>query len=882
MTWLSRLFRKDDQDTQLDSELRFHVEQQIAANRAAGMPPDEARRRALSQFGGLESRKEETREARGTHFVETLLQDIRYALRMLRKSPGFTTVAVLTLALGIGANTTIFSFVSAVMLRKPPFPNPDRVVALCSKNPTPVWAANRSPVSVPDFLDWRAQSSSFSGVVAVDTADFTLSGGTEPERVTGARVSPDYFSVLGITPVLGRAFAPGEDRASSPRVVMLSEGLWRRRFAADPQIIGRSIRVDGESYTIVGIISHKSQLAWSPSQIWMPLVFTPKDLAPHARKTRTLFVLARLKPGVNQRQAQADVATIAARLAVSHPDADKNWGARVITLQQYTIEDANVGTAMTFLMATVGFVLLIACANLANLLVARALTRRLEFAIRAAMGASRLRLARQLLSECLVLALAGGCAGIVLADFALQLIRLGLNWSEGAIAIGNSIRIDNDVLLFTLAVAAITAFLFGLAPALQLSRTDLQSDLKEGSRAATIGRKRHRLQRLLVVGELFLSLILLVSAAFFAKSFVDEMRSTVGMNRQNVITATVSLNGPAYQQLSQQIAFFQQALRQIDAAPDIKSAAVTTDLPLAFPVAERFTLQDHPVANPDEGPRAGYYAITPAYFSTIETPLLAGREFTDSDIATAASVVIVDSAFAHQYFVGENPVGQRIRLGSNAANAPWSEIVGVVGEVKEVPGQEAHRAHIYAPLLQRSAATLHFVVRTRTEPGSFAGDLRRAIWSIDKELAVTDVKTMDRVAQDSEQGDDVMAGMMTSFAGMALLLAAVGIYGLMSYLVGQRTHEVGVRMAFGATRRDILGLILRGALALTLPGVLVGWLVSLALPKLFAASFEGFNVRSGGILVAAPLVVLLAAFLACYIPARRAMRVDPMVALRYE
>jgi putative ABC transport system permease protein len=875
-------------------ELAQHLEDRYQELVAGGVNEEQARRAALEELSeaGLLARglrrveQEVTREPMapgggvGRSLLVSVWQDVRYASRVLRKSAGFTTVAVLTLALGIAVNTTIFSFISAILLRKPPIPEPDRLMMLRSTNPEGVWAAERSPVSAPDFLDWRAQSASFTGIAAASFDDFTLSGDFEPERLPGAQVSPDYFSVLRVAPILGRAFAAKEDQAGRARVVMLGERVWQRRFAADPQVVGRTVKVNGESYTVVGIVPSRFQLWSFPAEVWLPLVFTPGQLGSEGRKTRFLAVFARLKPGVSEAQAQAEMATLAGRLAASHPETNKGWGAGVKSLQEYSIEDANVRTALVFLMATVGFVLLIACANLANLLLARNSGRRREFAIRTALGAGRARLARQLLSECLLLSLAGGSLGLLFAYFGAQLIRAKMNWNEYAFAMGRTISIDGRVLLFTLAVSVAAALIFGLAPALQISRPDLNASLKDNARTTTAGLETHRLQNLLVAGELALSVLLLAGSGLFVQSFIEELRSNVGLDPRSLLTATVALSGPSYQQPAKQVVFFQEVLRQLQASPQVESAAITTDLPVTFPGDVRFTVQGQPAATPDERPAAGYYAVSPGYFETIRTALLAGRGFTASDNTDAAPVVIVDTAFARKYFANQNPVGRHIRLGDAAS--PWSEIVGVVSEVSEFMGQNGPRPHIFAPFPARPDPTMRLVVRTRTEPTSFAASVRRAVWAVDKDQAVTDVQSMEHVVYDSEQGDDLMAEMMGTFAAIALTMAAIGIYGLLAYLVGQRTHEIGVRMALGARPSEVLGLIMRGAMSLALSGVAVGFLISVGLPRLFAASFTGYHVHSGWVLTGTPLAVILVALTSCYLPARRATKVDPMVALRYE
>ncbi len=813
--------------------------------------------------------------------MRNLIQDLRYGLRMLSKNPGFTAVAVITLALGIGVNTTIFSFVSAILVRKPAVHDPDRVMMLLSRNPNSVWGADRYAVSAPDFIDWRAQSTSFSGIAAASFGQFTLSGGTEPERVSGALVSAGFFRVLGVGPLLGRAFMAGEDQPGREREVILSESLWESRFGRDPQVIRRTVKIDGDDYAVIGVVRSSLQYWFSRSQLWMPLAFTPEQLGPSARSDRSLEVYARLKPSASENRARAEMAAIAARIAATHPQTNKGWGANVLSLQEYSIRDANVETALVFLMATVGFVLLIACANLANLLLARNSGRQREFAIRAALGAGRLRLARQLFAECLLLSLAGGALGVVFAGWAVSLLRAQLNWNDFAVAMGREIFIDRPVLLFTLGVSVAAAMIFGLAPALQVSRSDLNAGLKESSRTATGGRGCRRLQSLLVVGELALSLILLAGAGLFVKSFIEEMQASLGVDPHNVLTASVSLKGGAYKDTLQRAAFFENVLRRLDGSPEVESAAVTSSLPLTFAPRKQFSVEGRASLAPHEETSVSHYVVSPKYFETVRIPFVEGRLFKLSDDASGPPVVVVNEAFVRKYFDGESPLGHRLKIGS-ANSAKWSEIVGVVEDVEEYTGQTPLRPQVFEPFLAHPEATMKLVVRTRTEPASFASSLRRAVWGVDNDQAVSNVRTMSRVVQDSGQGDDLMTEMMSAFAGIALAMAAVGIYGLLSYLVGQRTHEFGIRMALGAQRSEVLRMVMRNAMSLALAGTTVGFVASLGLPRLFAASFTGYHVHSAWILAGTPLAVILIALASCYVPARRATMVDPMVALRYE
>lgn len=897
---LGSLFNKHRQDGELGAELESHLAMHVEDNRRAGMTPEEARRQALLKLGGIEQTKESYRDRRGLPFLETFFRDLRYGSRMLVKNSGFTVVAVLTLALGIGVNTTIFSLVSSMLLRKPPVENPDRLMMLLSKNPgaaSPADEASRMPVSVPDFLDWRAQATFFSGMAAMSTDDFTLTGGSEPERAAGAQVSANYFRVMGVAPILGRAFVTGEDQAEHSHVVVLREDLWRRRFGADPQVLGRVVKVNGQGYAVVGVIPASFQMWAFPSKIWIPLVFTSDQRVPAARKNRSLSVFGRLKPGVTESQARAELATIARRIAASHPESDKGWGSNLMPIEQYLVEESNSKPALIFLTAAVAFVLLIACANLANLLLARNSNRQREFAIRTALGAGRFRLARQLFAECLMLAIAGGGLGLLFAVWGLRVLRAALNWNEYSAILAQQVSIDGNVLAFTLAVSLAAALVFGLAPILQVSRRDPNAGLKESSRSATASHKHQRLQNVLVVGELALSMILLVGAGLFVGSFIEELEADRGMSPDHVLTASVSLTGTAYKEPAAQVDFFQNVLRRLAGFPEVQSAAVATDLPFTLPSEAHIAVEGRPVPETEKQARAGYFAVSPAYFSVTQIPLREGREFMLSDNANSAPVAIVNEAFAQKFFPNENPLGRHISINREgipvawvpggtalrgASAARWSEIVGVVGNVDEYLGEVAPRPHIFASFLQQPDTSMNLVVRLGTDPSAFAGSLRRAVWSVDKDQPVTNLRTMDRVLQDAGQGDNLMAGLMAAFAGIALLMAAVGIYGLIAYLVGQRTHEIGVRMALGARRREVLALVLRDSISLALAGVGIGFVVSLTLPRLVTATFQGFHVQSGPILVSTPLAVILVALASCYFPARRASRVDPTTALRCE
>jgi len=882
----------------LDQDIHDFIERETQDNIAHGMPPEEARYAALRKFGNVTRVKEETREVWSFMWLEQLWQDIRFGLRMLVASPGFTAVAVLSLALGIGVNSTIFSVVSTMLLRKPPVKDPDGLMMLSSKNVGAVGAgdeASRSPVSPLDFLDWRAQVTSFSEIAAAssfeDDIQATLSGGSEPLRVPSGAVSANYFEVLGVSPLVGRAFLPGEDQPGHDRIALLRGDLWKSRFGADPHVLGRTVKVNGESYTIIGVMPDTFRSFWMfPEQLWIPLVFTPEQLSPAARAQHSLSVFGRLKAGVSEAQARSELETIARRIAASNPETRKDWGANVLTVQQYAFQESNSGTALAFLMAVVGFVLLIACANVANLSLARNAGRQREFAVRAALGAGGLRLARQLLSECLLLALVGGSLGLVFAAWGLHLLRGAFDWNEWSVLIAEQLSIDRNVLLFTLAVSAASAMIFGLAPVLQISRRDPNAGLKESSRSATAGREHHRLQNFLVTAQLALSLILLVGAGLFVENFIEEIQERLGMNPHNMLTATVALTGANYKDPARQAAFSQNVLRQLSGSPEVQSAAISTDLPYTFPGYARIAVEGRPVPKTEKQAQSAYFAVSSGYFGAAQIPLREGREFTVADNGDSVPVAVVNEEFAKKFFPNENPIGRHIGIthpdeatSGSMTTRKWSEIIGVVGNVNEYVGQRAPRPQVFEPFLQRPDPLMQLLVRTHAEPGAFAASLRRAIWSVDKDQPVTNLRTMDRVLEDSGQGDNIMAELMAAFAGIALAMAAVGIYGLIAYLVGRRIHEVGVRMALGASKREVLLMVLRGSMRMVLVGVVIGFLVSLALPRLVTAAFQDVHMsHRNWILAATPLAVILVALASSYLPARRAAKVDPNVALRYE
>ncbi len=814
-----------------------------------------------------------------------LINDLRYGLRMLVKNPGFTAVAVITLALGIAANTTIFSAVSAVLLRKPPVKDPESLMMVLSVNRSgDLSGYPESPASAPDFIDWREQNHVFQGLGAFDPwKNFSLTGHGEPENVTGMRVSANYFDLLGVAAALGRTFLTGEDQPGHEHEVILSHELWKNHFGSDPHAVGTAVKLNDQVYIIVGVMPDQVKLWSLQALVWSPLVFSSEQLSPAGRDSRFCYVVGRLKPGVAVERAQAEMETIAANLGRVYPTLDKNWDAKVISLQEWLILDAHVRPALMILMGAVGFVLLIACANIAGLLLARGAVRQHELAIRAALGAGRFRLVRQFLAESLLMALIGGGFGLLLAYWGTHLLQASLDFNE--VASSWELSLDARVLIFTLAISLSAVLLFGLIPALQASKPDVQATLKEGGRTGTAGTARARVRRVFVVSEMALALVLLAGAGLMIKSFIEAFRTNPGFNPRQVLTAQVSLPSSRYGSPSKQATFFQQVTERLQNIPGVGSIAATTSLPLsAEPETAPFNIEGEPSLPPHKRPQARYYVTGPDYLRTMEIPLIKGRVFTDLDRAGAPPVVLVNDEFVRRFFPKGNALGQHISVDTGKGTSTvWREIVGVTGNVKEWFGQPGFNPQIYAPYLQAPSAEMTLVVRTRSDPASLAPELRRTVWSVDKDQPIGSVIAMSEVIRArGGAGDRLMGELLGIFAGLALLLAAVGIYGVIAYSVTQRTHEMGIRMALGAENLDVLKLVVGEGLKLAGMGLLIGLAPAFALPSLLASAFPGFSVHATPVFVSVPALVASVSFLASYIPARRATKVDPMVALRYE
>jgi putative ABC transport system permease protein len=802
---------------------------------------------------------------------DEMMQDLRYGVRMLLKNPGFTLIAVLTLGLGVGANTAIFSIVNAVLLRPLPFKDPARLVTVWESNAEK--GQTHGAVGGANFTDWKNQNQVFEMLAAYFSWNYSLTGNDQPQRLTAAVVSAGFFQALGTDAALGRVLVPEDDQEADENVVVLSHTLWQNRFGGNREIIGQTITLNNRPHTVVGVMPASFDFPDGRTDIWRPMAMSPQNA--QNREGKWLKTIGRLKPGVSLEQASAAMNTIAGRLAESYPKTNAGWGVNLIPLHEEL-----VGKARRFLLTLFGavlFVLLIACVNVANLLLARGATRQKENAIRAALGAGRLRLLRQYLAESLLLAMLGSAVGLALAFWSLDaLIALSPDDVPGLARA----TIDGRVLGFTLALSLLTTWIFGLAPAWQASKPDLNETLKEGSH--TTGGAGRRVQDALVVVEVAAGVVLLVGAGLMIRSLLRLQAVEPGFNPHDVLTMRVALPASKYGENYQSIAFFQQALERIKALPGVVSAGAIQDLPLgqntmSFP----FTIEGRPSVSAASRPLAAYRAVTEGYFRTMGIPLVAGRAFTPNDNLQTVPVVIINQTMARRFFANEDPLGKRLHFGE--PNDPSSTVIGVVGDVKHLGLADEEVAAIYQPHAQNRFAWLRWmtlVVRTNAAPPSLVAPIRSRIAEVDRDQPIYDIATLEHLLAKSVAQPRFSAFLLGLFALLALTLAAVGLYGVMAHAVAQRAHEIGLRMALGAQVRDVLALVIGRGMRLTLLGLVIGLAVSVALTGVLKTLL--FNISATDPLTFAGVVgVLLAvALIACYLPARRAAKVDPLAALR--
>jgi predicted permease len=842
------------------------------------MSTEEARRQALIRFGGTEQARQRQREARGLPGIDTFFQDLRYATRGVMKSTGFTAAAVLTLALGIAVNATMFSMVSGFLLQRPPGREPERVAVITSVNPAGRAFPDLNPVSAPNYLSWRAGNDVFESVAAANqdrTASLKWQGHTE--AVSSAVVSTNYFAVLDAAPQLGRVFYAGDDQSGQDHVVILSHELWQREFDSANSIIGRSIRLNREDYTVIGVMPASFRLMGFVPQLWTPLVVTAADQPAAARQDRSLYLFARLKPGIRIEQARAEVASLARRAAQDFPVTEKGWGAMARTLPDFLIYGFGIGTTLAVGMTVVGFVLLLACANVAGLLLARAGGRRKELAIRMSLGADRLRIVRQLLTEGLVIALLGGGAGLVLAYWGINFCRGKMAFNEVTRAVPFSL--DTNVLFFALGLSLFSAILCSLVPALTASRTDINSHLKDEGRAASGGRSRSRLRTVLVTGEIAAAVFLLIGTGLLLRAVYLLEHQNLGFQEEHLLTAGVKLDKLRYQNASQEALFVQNLILRLQQIPGAEAVAAASELPANGPDSVTLRIKDQPEPSGVARASAVYMVVTSDYFHTARIPLLHGRTFTELDDTVAPRVVIVNQMFVHKHLQDGDPLGKQIWLDVKGSTGGWSEIVGVVGNVKSYSMDTRDEPEVYEPFSQRPQDSVSLMLRTNTDPDSLGSALRKAVAEMDVELPLSRVMSMSSVFERQAGGSTFFVSMLAAFALLALLLSAIGIYGLIAFSVGQRTHEIAIRMALGARGGGVRRMVLWEGLRMTGIGAAIGLAISLPFPKLFAAIFDGISTGDPLLYFIVPIAIFVVATMATYIPARRASRIDPMRAL---
>ena len=805
------------------------------------------------------------------------MKDIRYSIRVLLRNRAFTVTALLTLALGIGFNTAIFSVVDSVLLRPLPLKDPDRVVSVWEHSLRA--GVDRNEMAPANFFDLRNQSQVFEGVGAFGELSLNLTGVGEPERLDGRLVTAKVFALLGVEPALGRTFAPEEDQVGQHRVVVLSDALWRRRFNSDRSIVGRSITLNAESYTVVGVMPPDFFFPEREGELWTPWAMEPEEAG--GRGDHYVRVVARLKSGVTMEGANAEVEAIAARLSNEYPRTNEGLGFLVSSFHQDYV--GNLRTPILILFAAVALVLLIACANVANLLLAQATSRRREIAIRAALGASRLAIIRQLLVQSLLLAGAGGVLGVFGAIWGVQWLSKLVPESLSKL---QSVSVDARVFLFTLGVTVLTALVFGAVPAFHASRSKPGETLSDVGRDVAGGMSGRYVRRVLVVAEVALAVVLLVGAGLLIRSFQRLRQVDPGFRGDNLLTMRMVLPFSKYSKPEQRRAFYDELLRRVDELPGVESAGMITFLPLSFSGMNfSFSVEGRSAPGDMELPLAVYRVVSPDYFRAMTIPLQRGRVFDSRDTADAPPVIVVNRRLAEQFWPGADPTGKRLKIGPVDSPNPWATVAGVVGDVRQGGLYGEQDLAIYVPYAQERrgfVAPRDLIVRTTGNPASLAGAVREAVWAVDKDQPISNVRTMDHVLAASVSRERFQTLLLALFATLALVLACVGLYGVISYAVVQRTHEIGVRMALGAQAGDVLRLVINQGMLLTLIGLVIGIAGAFAVTRVMTEMLYGVTARDPLTFAGVPIVLGVIALLACYIPARRATKVDPLVALRYE
>jgi putative ABC transport system permease protein len=884
MNWVARLFtrRRDAEET--SAEIQAHIAERADELVERGMSRDNAAAQARREFGNVTVVEEDVRGVWRWPRVEDFVADARFAFRTLRKSPGFTAIVILTLALGIGANTAIFSVVYAVLLRPLPFRDASQLVVLRETTPK-VGAVG---VSYPNFVDWRAQSRTFSQMVDVTQVGFNLSGVgvSQPVSVMGYAVSPAYLSTLGVSPILGRDFSASEETPGTAPVVILSHALWQSHFGGDPGAIGKSIALDGRGFTVVGVLPADYR-PMEQTDLLEPIGVWLGDYPDgHDRGDRgDSVVIGRIASDATFAQATGEMQGIAARIAEQYPATNDKYGVALKTMRDQFA--GNARPAVLVLFGAVLFVLLIACANVANLLLVRSSSRGREIALRYAFGASRGRIARQLLTESFILALFGGVLGVALAIGGIHAIS---RYVPPEMLSGSAIELNGVVLLFAVAVVLLAAFIFGMAPVLQASKPDLQTELKENAKTASAGPAQNKMLGAFGVAEIALAVVLLAGTGLMIKTLYRLMAVDPGFRTDRVLTATLDLSPRQYPNDAAKINFAQRVLDGVRAIPGVEVAAVGTDPPLLDAHSRSdITVEGMAALKPGEYPHPDWHSISPGYVETLRIPLVRGRAFTDSDNESAAPVCIINAMLAREYFANTDPVGKRIAggrhaggVGSNSEQPRWMTVVGVVGDTKMYGLANPARLEIYFPFRQNPSGEMNVLLRSANDPASLTSSLRAVVAGVDKDEPISEISTMDELVRRDVATQRMTLVMLGLFSATALILAAIGIYGVISYSVARRTHELGIRTALGAQSTDLLRMVLGQGMALAVAGVAAGLAASLALARLMASLLFAVHSYDPATFISVAALILAVAAAACYIPARRAMRVDPIAALRSE
>ena len=877
----------------LEQDIRDHIALETQDNLDRGMSPEEARYAARRKFGNIDRVREETWEVWSVVWLEHLFQDIRYAIRILRKSPAFTTIAVLTLGMGIGANTAVFSVVQAVILAPLPYSQPDQLVMLLERVRLRNYQNDLNDPSPGNFAEWRAQNSVFEDVAAIQDRSFNLTGSGEPVRGEGEAVSARLFSLLRVHAKLGRTFSAEEDVAEGPHVVVMGYGLWVTRFGADPRILQKSILLDGVSYQVIGVMDSNFRFPDSANfhgdllgdQLFVPIALSPADLSNH-ESHYLQGALARLKPGSTLSQAQVQMDTIAQRLTREHPSSNEGVGVNVVPLREELV--GNVRSELWILFGAVGLVLLMVCANIANLLLVRGSTRERELALRTALGAARMRILCQLLTESVLLALLGGCAGILFAFWGVRALQAASAFQtlgpSGLPSVGE-LGMGSPVVAFGFVISVLAGLVFGLAPAWQVMRCNANHELIEGVRTSDSS-SRLTLRDILVVAETALGVMVVTGAALLLHSFLLLEQVPLGFDPKGLLTLRVIPRSALYSEPQHRTSFYREALERIQEVPGVKAAAAVSFLPLTyFRASKGFSVEGQPTLNSRELPMASYDLVSPGYFATMSIPVSEGRDFSWNDTPETLPVIVINEALAQRYWPNEDPIGRRMKAGRPNETIPWLTVVGVVRNFRDFDVASQPQPTIFFPISQsqEGAGLLRdWVVRTEGDPLAAIAGVRQAIWSLDKDMPVSRVQRMEHVRAAAVAQQQFTLLLLALFAGLALVLASVGQYGVTAYAATQRTREIGIRLALGAQRRDVMRLILSRGASIGLVGVGLGIVGALLLAHLMGALLYGVRPTDPFAFGAVALLLSLLTLIACYIPARRATHTDPMVALRYE